>query len=628
MNYVCHPLGDWTQSPKYDEREHGGNDDSPTRMDFPCDRGTPIYAIVSGKITETANGAREGDKSANGGQGNYIHLVSNKFGYSTLTGEELRVRYMHLTESIVSEGQEVSIGQLIGYSGNTGDSTGPHLHIDMSINRFKDSLLHRPGVELYDKTRKYYEENGISTQWSVPLKAYRGQSPDSGIVGDNYFFHLFRQPLKYVTSTVSVDGGIPLNPEKYGFQPPTNEYKTLSFSDAFMGPYPTSQSDIDKMNEKGGYDATNPYFPIILLTYSASKEYGVKDAMLSYGKLYRSWIMYRVNENYINEYRGEGKTLRGFSQAWEKLETLWNKERHDYSDLTDQAPSENIKKILTLDNIQNMYKNIKFPDIYGIKDERAIQGCNTFPFKNDTSGNSPNKINSVDVSWIELGGSGRYVMYNQAEHYNAVTSFGLNPAVLGPSSAIPAVQKDGAYYFDGLLVVNKTYELGAEYNVSGLNSGAESNFNKMRESWDAYAREHKIINEPMSIASGYRSNAVQASIYNGYVSRDGQAAADIYSARPGHSEHETGLAIDVTLANSAENNPGNSYVELFPNQSKWLAEHCGEFGFIIRYPKGKENFTGYRYEPWHIRYVGTDWVKKLNGKTIEEYFQISSKYQN
>lgn len=119
--------------------------------------------------------------------------------------------------------------------------------------------------------------------------------------------------------------------------------------------------------------------------------------------------------------------------------------------------------------------------------------------------------------------------------------------------------------------------------------------------------------------SAYRSHAVQTSLFNYYVKQDGYKAAETYSAIPGTSEHETGLAIDVTGANgkcAAE--------ECFKGSEEaiWLQEHAAEYGFIIRYPKGKEAITGYQYEPWHLRYVGKKIAKEITsrGITLEEYY--------
>lgn len=120
--------------------------------------------------------------------------------------------------------------------------------------------------------------------------------------------------------------------------------------------------------------------------------------------------------------------------------------------------------------------------------------------------------------------------------------------------------------------------------------------------------------------SGYRSRATQVSVYNNNVKTQGQAEADKVSARPGFSEHQTGLAIDVSSQSAKF---GLEEVFGATKEGKWLAEHAHEAGFIIRYPKGKESITGYSYEPWHIRYVGMDIAKAIyeNRWTLEEYFQ-------
>lgn len=114
--------------------------------------------------------------------------------------------------------------------------------------------------------------------------------------------------------------------------------------------------------------------------------------------------------------------------------------------------------------------------------------------------------------------------------------------------------------------------------------------------------------------SGFRSYQYQASLYHSYVASDGQAMADRYAARPGHSEHQTGLAFDIS----------DSQGNLLENRaSHWLAEHAHEFGFIVRYLPGKEAITGYMHEPWHIRYIGgeaTDIYR--SGLTLEEYFKV------
>lgn len=115
--------------------------------------------------------------------------------------------------------------------------------------------------------------------------------------------------------------------------------------------------------------------------------------------------------------------------------------------------------------------------------------------------------------------------------------------------------------------------------------------------------------------SGYRSYKSQEEVYEDRVRNQGRRLADAYVAKPGFSEHQTGLCMDIT-------NQEKFFVE-GTVESDWLKENCSKFGFIIRYPKGKEDVTGKEYEPWHIRYVGKDVAKYIydNGITLEEYIE-------
>lgn len=121
--------------------------------------------------------------------------------------------------------------------------------------------------------------------------------------------------------------------------------------------------------------------------------------------------------------------------------------------------------------------------------------------------------------------------------------------------------------------------------------------------------------------SGYRSYERQAQIYQNNVKNNGQEHADKYSAKPGTSEHQTGLAMDVASATET----GATLLEPSfsqTNAGEWLAENAHLYGFIIRYPEGKRDVTGYSYEPWHIRYVGETLATEIYhaGITLEEYF--------
>lgn len=123
--------------------------------------------------------------------------------------------------------------------------------------------------------------------------------------------------------------------------------------------------------------------------------------------------------------------------------------------------------------------------------------------------------------------------------------------------------------------------------------------------------------------SGYRSGVLQKQFYDSYVRKDGKEKADTYSARPGHSEHQTGLALDVTSA-SGKCHLTACFADM--PEGKWLAAHAHEYGFIIRYPKNKQAITGYQYEPWHIRYVGEELASQLHTtkQTLEEFFNLEA----
>lgn len=127
----------------------------------------------------------------------------------------------------------------------------------------------------------------------------------------------------------------------------------------------------------------------------------------------------------------------------------------------------------------------------------------------------------------------------------------------------------------------------------------------------------------LMLASGYRSYTYQVGLYNSYVQSQGQAVADTQSARPGYSEHQTGLAADLEPANRV-----CEVDQCFAStpEGKWLSANAYKYGFIIRYAKGLDNITGYEYEPWHVRYVGTELSTEMHAKgvaTLEQFFDVS-----
>lgn len=126
----------------------------------------------------------------------------------------------------------------------------------------------------------------------------------------------------------------------------------------------------------------------------------------------------------------------------------------------------------------------------------------------------------------------------------------------------------------------------------------------------------------LQIQSAYRSYDVQVNVYNGWVAQLGQEGADLTSARPGHSEHQTGLALDISSVPAV-----CALDQCFADtpEGKWLAANAYKWGFILRYPNGKTNITGYEFEPWHYRYVGVDLATAMHDTgipTLEQFFSL------
>jgi zinc D-Ala-D-Ala carboxypeptidase len=169
-------------------------------------------------------------------------------------------------------------------------------------------------------------------------------------------------------------------------------------------------------------------------------------------------------------------------------------------------------------------------------------------------------------------------------------------------------------YIKGILIANKQYPLPSTYSP-GESKEAREAFNEM-------AAAAKLDGFELIAFSTYRSYDYQTGLYERYVERDGSEAADRYSARPGYSEHQTGLAFDIGEVNNEQYYASEKFGET--EAGKWVAANAYRFGFIMRYPEGKEKITGYMHESWHFRYVGIDVAEEIYKKNIslEEYLGI------
>ena len=160
--------------------------------------------------------------------------------------------------------------------------------------------------------------------------------------------------------------------------------------------------------------------------------------------------------------------------------------------------------------------------------------------------------------------------------------------------------------YDEIVVANKHYPMSKDYNP-GENPTAKAELLKLIA---AMQQAGFPISDHYS---GFRSYETQVKLYQDYVNQDGKAKADRYSARPGYSEHQTGLAFDLIGTN------GNLVTE--EKAAQWLLDHAADYGFVVRYLKGKEKETGYMAEEWHLRYVGKE-AKEIaaSGLSLEEYY--------
>ena len=264
------------------------------------------------------------------------------------------------------------------------------------------------------------------------------------------------------------------------------------------------------------------------------------------------------------------------------------------------------------------------PEISGVKDLTVYVGEDVDLLKDITAKDNSNENIEVkvrgDYNLEEEGSYDLQYVASDLENNETTENFVLkvisdpNNYTFKTSKGFTGKVVAGVTYIDGYLVVNKTYDLPSDYG-DGLTDETVNAFNKMND--DAIKEGLNLY-----ISSGYRSYSTQNSIYNSYVSVDGKENADTYSARAGHSEHQTGLAFDL-------NTIDDSFT--YTKEGRWVHDNCYKYGLILRYPMGKEDVTGYMHESWHLRYVGEDLASKLynNGDwiTLEEYFGIDSKYQ-
>ena len=292
---------------------------------------------------------------------------------------------------------------------------------------------------------------------------------------------------------------------------------------------------------------------------------------------------------------------------------------------------DNDKKNITL-----VVEDNTSPIIDGVKDYEIL-AYETVPDFLDgvtVSDNSKEDIVVTIDGKYDSEKPGTYVMYYKAsdssnnttsKEFKLVVKENNNVKISKTKKGNTIKNYYGVTYVDDVIIVNKTYSLPSNFvpnNLVTIN-GYIRIVDYVKDAYNVLKSDSSVLGLNIYASSGYRSYSDQKYIYDNYVRMDGMVKADTYSARAGYSEHQTGLAIDLNTVDMSFD--GTS-------ESNWLKDNCWKYGFIIRYPKDKENITGYMYEPWHIRYVGKELARVLynngNWLSLEEYYGIDSKYSD
>ena len=235
-----------------------------------------------------------------------------------------------------------------------------------------------------------------------------------------------------------------------------------------------------------------------------------------------------------------------------------------------------------------------------------------------------NKLDNInkEINYFNMDYLDRYILYKE-DKKDLSTKQVIKDVNMNLDKEFYKDSKEAKNLNTEKVLVNKYYYLGKDYVPNNLETistrFALSNMkmvNVAKTAFEEMANTAKKENLNIVAMSTYRSYDYQVNLYNKYVKADGQAKADTYSGRPGHSEHQTGLAVDVY--NQKENYTNFERTKEF----EWMNKHAHEYGFILRFPKDKERETGYEYESWHYRYVGVDaatYIKEHN-ISFEEYY--------
>lgn len=260
-----------------------------------------------------------------------------------------------------------------------------------------------------------------------------------------------------------------------------------------------------------------------------------------------------------------------------------------------------LDKKYTSDEINNIYKNFTMGNIGKLLNVDYLNLSDYFSIKNFDTDNYERYVNwdkdkniplETVVTYVNIGlDKDFYTFYDEIKEIDSYT-----------------------------VLINKYHKLPDNYEPNDLVSLSYNNTYKLRHeaalNFEKLVVDAKENGHYIAPYSAYRTFKRQQELYTSYVNRDGKDIADTYSARAGYSEHQSGLAVDITTIGNIN--------ELSPSDYKWVYENAYKYGFIIRYPEDKTHITGYMYERWHLRFVGIEIASDFVSKeiTYDEYYDL------
>ncbi|MDV4150649.1 M15 family metallopeptidase [Clostridium sp. AL.422] len=324
----------------------------------------------------------------------------------------------------------------------------------------------------------------------------------------------------------------------------------------------------------------------------------------------------RFNENleYINEFKKlkiSYQNLYGNEDSLAEIDELIKSiEKNLSNDFTDEIENQ-ILELKSKINDLSAINEIELEEYFNSINDDSI---------NDFNDTEKEKLNNFINEYNNLFQEKKYSLAKEKldelnnyidETKKVAYTRKLNSTYEEKSNENPSLREPK--YINGILIVNKEYGLPDTF-LPGENEEAREAFEKMK----ADAAQEGIY---LNAFSTYRSYWTQNTLYNNYVANYGQDPTDTFSAKPGFSEHQTGLAFDIGgVDRSLWADENFKYTD----EGEWLKNNCTKYGFILRYPEGKEWITGYMHESWHFRYIGVEHSKNFenNDLTLEEYLGL------